>query len=103
MSTNHDLALAGREILAGAVGAELPAPDSMIGSIASVALPPAPSGSDHIFDPLMEGLRSKWGIEVPVFIWPDASQRLIRVSAQQYNKVSDYEKLAEALVSELSL
>jgi len=103
MRTNHDLALAGRKILAGALGAELPAPDSMVGSIASVALPPAPSGSDHIFDPLMVDLRSKWRIEVPVFTWPDASQRLIRVSAQQYNKVSDYEKLAEALVSELSV
>lgn len=103
VSTNHDLVLVGRTILAEALGATLPAPDSMIGAIASVALPPAPLGSDHIFDPLMEDLRIKWRIEVPVFAWPDASRRLIRVSAQQYNTVSDYEKLAEALVSELAL
>ena len=102
-TTNHELALEGRSLLADALGATLPAPDTMIGAIASVALPRGPSGSDHIFDPLMEDLRSKWRIEVPVFAWPDASRRLIRVSAQQYNTVADYEKLAEALVTELAL
>jgi selenocysteine lyase/cysteine desulfurase len=51
----------------------------------------------------MENLRSNWRIEVPVFAWPDAARRLIRVSAQQYNKVADYEQLAEALVAELAL
>ncbi len=101
--SNHDLVLDGRTLLAAALGASIPAPDSMIGAIASVALPSAPSGSDHIFDPLMEDLRSRWQIEVPVFTWPDASRRLIRLSAQQYNTLSDYEKLAEALVAELAL
>jgi len=102
-STNHELVLEGRSLLASALGAIIPAPDSMIGAIASVTLPQGPSGSDHIFDPLMEDLRSKWRIKVPVFAWPDASRRLIRLSAQQYNTISDYEKLAESLVVELGL
>ncbi|MGF1617208.1 MAG: aminotransferase class V-fold PLP-dependent enzyme [Acidimicrobiia bacterium] len=100
--TNHELVLEGRSLLANAIGATIPAPDSMIGAIASVVLPQGPSGSDDIFDPLMEILRARWKIEVPVFAWPDTSRRLIRVSAQQYNTVSDYERLAAALVAELS-
>lgn len=103
MASNHDLVLAGRTILARAIGANLPAPDSMVGAIAALSLPPSRQESNHIFDPLMENLRSNWRIEVPVFAWPDAARRLIRVSAQQYNKVADYEQLAEALVAELAL
>jgi isopenicillin-N epimerase len=103
MASNHDLVLAGRTILARAIGANLPAPDSMVGAIAALSLPPSRQESHHIFDPLMENLRSNWRIEVPVFAWPDAARRLIRVSAQQYNKVADYEQLAEALVAELAL
>lgn len=100
--TNHELALSGRSLIATELGTALPAPPDMIGSIASLVLPPTPVASTDILDPLTDDLRSKWGIEVPVFSWPDGSKRLIRISAQQYNTLQDYEKLAEALAVELA-
>lgn len=99
--SNHELAITGRKIVADAVGADTATREDMIGSIASVELPPPDNGSDNIFDPLMIDLRTKWRVEVPIFTWPDPSRRLLRISAQQYNSVSDYEKLAEALNAEL--
>lgn len=37
------------------------------------------------------------GIEVPVVPWPAAPQRLIRLSAQVYNTLDQYTRLADAL------
>ncbi|HEY5889945.1 MAG TPA: aminotransferase class V-fold PLP-dependent enzyme [Acidimicrobiia bacterium] len=100
-SSNHQLTLLGRDMLTRAVGTEVLAPESMIGSIASISISPLDGTSSDIFDPLMIELRHKWAIEVPVFTWPDRNHRLIRISAQQYNNSHDYERLAEALVAEL--
>ena len=102
-STNHELVLAGRELLAAALSIDMPAPDNMIGSIAAVPVPPEPEPSESIFDPLMAALHEKWSIEVPVFAWPKSPQRLLRISAQQYNQLSDYHQLTEALIAELAL
>lgn len=99
--SNHELALSGRAIVASVAGVEIPVPDSMVGSIASIPIPIASAPNDGIFEPLMLDLRRKWGIEVPVFTWPDPRQRLLRISAQQYNTEDDYERLAAALQSEL--
>ena len=100
-ASNHELVLAGRDIVAEALGVEPPAPDSMIGSIASLHLPDPTEAPTSIFDPLTEALHERWAIEVPVFTWPEAPKRLIRVSAQQYNRIDDYERLATALRAEL--
>jgi isopenicillin-N epimerase len=98
--SNHDLVMEGRRLIADALDAEVLAPEAMIGSIAAIRLPPG-DPSDNIFDPLMIALRHNWKIEVPVFAWPDPSQRLIRISAQQYNTEAEYRYLAEALLTEL--
>lgn len=100
---NHDLVLAGRDILLGALGIDAPAPDSMIGSIAAMPVPPDPDPSPSIFDPLTTALHERWSIEVPVFAWPASPQRVLRISAQQYNSIDDYRRLADALRHELSL
>jgi isopenicillin-N epimerase len=100
-ASNHELVLAGRDIVAEALGVEPPAPDSMIGSIAALHLPDPTVEPTSIFDPLTEALHERWAIEVPVFTWPEAPKRLIRVSAQQYNRIDDYERLATALRAEL--
>lgn len=96
-SDNHDLVLRGRAVVADALGVDPPVPPSMIGSIASLPIVHDVGASTGIFDPLMFALHERWSIEVPVFAWPDASQRLLRISAQQYNRMEDYERLAEAL------
>ncbi len=100
-SSNRELALAGRRIVLDAVGTPTPAPDAMIGSIASVPIPPEREPSESIFDPLTTALHAEWSIEVPVFAWPESPRRLLRISAQQYNTIDDYHELATALAAEL--
>ena len=93
---NRELCLAGRDILLDALGIPPPAPDGMIGAIASVPLPDSPDAGDTIFDPLMARLRSDWSIEAMVFAWPRPPARLLRISAQRYNRIEEFHRLAEA-------
>jgi isopenicillin-N epimerase len=76
----------------------------MLGSLASLILPdgdPDPPASALYADPLQLTLLERHGIEVPVPPWPAPPHRLVRISAQLYNQVSDYERLAAALRAEL--
>ena len=101
---NHALVCAGRRIVADAVGAALPAPEDMLGSLASVALPPGspePPTTPLYADPLQDALLLRHGIEVPIPPWPAPPRRLLRISAQLYNEPGDYEALARALRAEL--
>jgi isopenicillin-N epimerase len=88
MQRNHDLVLRGRDIVARALGITPPVPDSMIGSMAALPLPPGDRNA------LQDALLEQFHIEVPIMPWPG---RLLRISAQLYNEVSDYERLADAL------
>ena len=105
MRRNRELALAGRNVLCGALNLEAPCPDEMIGSLASIPLPDAPDlhrpSSPLYTDPLQELLRLRHRIEVPVIPWPAPPRRLLRISAQLYNSLDQYERLAEALQEEL--
>jgi isopenicillin-N epimerase len=95
-AANRDLALAARRTLAAALGIPLPCPDEMIGSLAALPLPPAPlpaSGRDR----WQERLFTQFAIEVPVIPWPQSPHRLLRISAQIYNRPADYARLAAAL------
>ena len=38
-----------------------------------------------------------FAIDVPVFIWPRPPGRLLRISAQVYNSMAQYRRLADAL------
>jgi isopenicillin-N epimerase len=101
MQRNRALALAGRKILADALGVELPCPDSMIGSLAALRLPDAvvsePSKSPLYLDPLQDYLLEKHGIELPIIPWPNPPKRLIRISAQLYNSLPEYRRLGDAI------
>ncbi|NRA95874.1 MAG: aminotransferase class V-fold PLP-dependent enzyme, partial [Planctomycetes bacterium] len=105
MRTNRDLALKARAMLADRLGLELPCPDSMIGSIASLHLTEGPANppSPLYEDPLQVRLWEEDRIEVPIGPFPTPPQRLLRSSAQLYNTMSDYEILAEALARELQI
>ena len=101
---NRELAHAARRMLADSLGVPLPAPEAMIESLAAL---PIPDGSSEpplsaYVEPLHVALLEKHGIEVPVFNWPRAPKRLIRVSAHLYNSIGEYERLAEALRFELA-
>jgi isopenicillin-N epimerase len=97
---NRALALDARRRLCDALELPAPCPEDMIGSLAAVPLPPgsgeAPS-SPLYADPLQQTLLERWRIEVPVAPWPAPPARLVRISAQIYNAITQYELLASAL------
>ncbi len=103
MRHNRDLALAGRRLLCTALKIDLPCPDRMIGSIASIPIPDGkssqPPKTPLYMDPLQERLYQEHKIEVPVIPWPAPPRRLLRISAQLYNSLRDYERLRDALLS----
>jgi isopenicillin-N epimerase len=99
MRRNHEMALAARDLLCRRLGIDKPAPDEMLGSMAAF---PIPDGSSYVQtslygDPLQDALLFEYGIEVPIVPWPRALNRVLRVSAQLYNSIDDYERLADAL------
>ena len=101
MKHNRELALTGREVLCRALGIGKPCPDGMIGSLASLPIPEAtsvtPSKSPLYLDPWQDELMARHRIEVPIIPWPASPKRLLRISAQLYNSVPQYELLAQAL------
>jgi isopenicillin-N epimerase len=104
MAANRAMVLAGRDLLTGRLGLEPIAPDSMVGSMASIALPMA--ADEASTEALTNALAREDRIEVPVGAFPVRAARdpgaapshaLLRLSAQRYNEASDYERLADAL------
>lgn len=109
MASNHALALAGRDLVAEALGVEPIAPDAMTGAMAALALP-GPT-DDATARALQRALTDQDGIQVPIMPWPvraarrpgaAAELRLLRVSAQRYNELGDYGRLAAALPTRLA-
>jgi isopenicillin-N epimerase len=92
MKRNRELALRARDVLCRALGIDKPAPDEMLGAMAAVPLP------DGDQDELQDALLYRHNIEVPIMPWPQPPKRVLRVSAQLYNELAEYEKLAEALL-----
>ncbi len=93
---NHALAVRARARLGAAVGTPVAAPEAMLGSMAAVLLPvlKAPLGPGAP-DPLQERLFYEHHVEVPVYAFQGT--RVLRLSAQRYNTLEDYEKLARIL------
>lgn len=104
MARNRALALEARRLLCAAVGTEPACPEEMIGSIASVILPDNRTVETgwRVRDPIQGRLFEAWGIEVPIMRWPAPPKRMVRVSAQLYNHLPQYVRLAEALRKELA-
>jgi isopenicillin-N epimerase len=101
MASNRALALAGRGIVLDRLGLEAPVPDEMVGSMATVILPPSETAALGIIDPLTAEIFESHRIEVPVFSFPRGSGRVVRLSAHLYNTSDDYEALADALETHL--
>jgi len=105
MARNRALALAARKILCAALQIQAPCPEEFIGSIAVVPIPDArPDAFPRLPAneyPLQDDLRVRHGIEVPIMPWPAPPKRLLRISAQLYNSLPQYERLARKLVEEM--
>jgi isopenicillin-N epimerase len=71
----------------------------MIGALASVPLPDGDGTTEGPLygDPLQRALVLQHGIEVPIVPWPARQRRLVRISAQVYNTLEQYRRLADAL------
>jgi isopenicillin-N epimerase len=96
MARNHDLVVEARAVLLQSLGLELPCPESMLGSMASIPLPlPSPGSPAERLD--FEGLRG-WFRERKVETWLHPQPMLLlRLSAQLYNSLPQYQRLAELL------
>ena len=91
MAANHALALRARDILCAALRVDPPAPDDMLGAMASLAIPGKPAHDEP--DEMQERL-AREGIEVPIIPWGNPRRRLLRVSAQLYNTEEEFRRLA---------
>ncbi len=94
MSYNHALATEAAELLAASWGTEAGAPQSMRGAMATVRVPNAAATPEDA-ESLRRRLIDEYRIEVPVLalgggLW-------VRISAQIYNEIGDYTRLAQAL------
>ena len=111
MARNAAIAVSARRVIAATAGRPPLAPESMLGSMAAVELPPdrgfAGRGPTSP-DPLAARLRETAAIEVPVYPWPrdpgpgERRRRLLRVSAHLHNDAGEYEHLAGALRAALA-
>jgi isopenicillin-N epimerase len=97
---NRTLALAARSLLCDTLGIVSPCPESMIGAMATVPLPDRDTGEllrPDGLDPLQQELFERHAIEVQLTAWPAPPKRLLRISAQLYNSVEQFEYLAGAV------
>ncbi len=101
MRRNHALVVTGREMICRALGIEPPCPEELLGSLAAMPLPDAPNATPHrsplYLDPLQDILLEEYKIEAPIIPWPAPPKRLLRISAQLYNRMAHYERLTGAL------
>ena len=105
MARNHALALAARKILCASLQIEEPCPEEFIGSLAAIPLPDAAPDTLARLPlneyPLQDDLRELYNIEVPIISWPAPPKRVLRISAQLYNSLPQYERLGKAIVETL--
>lgn len=104
---NRELAIRGREVLCRQLGAMPPAPEHMIASLAAVPIADRTEAQAAVptryHDALQDRLIQKWGIQVPINVFPLGSNcRAVRIAAQLYNTMEQVEYLARALRDELA-
>ena len=99
MQRNREKALAAQQILSDALQIKPPAPASMIGSLVAVPLPESITRRFSDFAAIQRRLYENHRVEVPIFVGPDGSTGLLRVSLQAYNNIDQIERLADVLRS----
>jgi isopenicillin-N epimerase len=95
---NHALASWAHQHLLEAWGVDplSPRDGSILGSMATLRLPEGIQSRWSSYEDLQKHIRTKYGIEVPIFDWND--QWLLRVSAQVYNRPDEYRAIARAVL-----
>ncbi|MBD2597840.1 penicillin epimerase [Nostoc sp. MBR 210] len=95
MQRNHQLVIQARQLLCTTLQVQPPCPEEMIGSMAVVPMPVSLANQSYIW--LHDQLFDQFGIQVQVVPWTESPGMLIRISAQIYNTLEQYEYLATAL------
>jgi isopenicillin-N epimerase len=91
---NRTLAHEARQLLISSLAATPTGPLSMVGAMATLTLPDSVGVTpERLYHALLEQHR----IQVPVFALPGQSRISLRVSAQLYNSIEDYQRLVTAL------
>jgi isopenicillin-N epimerase len=93
---NNDLARHGAELVAGRIGTGFAQPDGLAAAMRLVPLPAPLTEADP--RALETRLLEEYGVVVPVT--SHGGWQWLRVSAQLYNTLEDYERLADALIRE---
>jgi len=89
---NRALALSARDCLCECLGISAPAPDDLLGSLASVPLPIPGSRAPELYERLLAA-----GFETLVLPCPSSAAAVLRVSAQAYNSLEQYQRLSKTL------
>ncbi|MFB2771076.1 aminotransferase class V-fold PLP-dependent enzyme [Pelatocladus sp. BLCC-F211] len=92
---NHQLALQARQLLCQTLQVLPPCPEEMIGSMAVVPIPTALSNRNFLS--IRDELFDRFGIQVQIVPWQETPKLLVRISAQIYNTIEEYEYLGKAL------
>jgi len=98
---NHELVTHARRALCRRVQVDPPAPESMLGSMATLPLPEPFQGKlrSGKIDAEQSRLYDEYGVEVPFFRFGQPERRFLRISAQLYNSPGEYDYLAQALLT----
>jgi isopenicillin-N epimerase len=91
VAANRELVRYGRQVVGDAIGVKPMLPDSMMGTMADIVLPPGE------VMPLRKALRERYNMVTQLLEWPQPGQRFLRLSAHAYNCKAQYDKLAEVL------
>ena len=99
MRHNNDLVIQARNLICEILEITPPCPDEMLSTIATIKLNFENFSNLSIYesDSIHIELLEKYNIQVPVWYWPNPEGRYIRISAQLYNHLEEYEYLALAL------
>jgi isopenicillin-N epimerase len=95
---NHDLTVLARDRIATALQIAAPADDALLGSLASFPLPPdlAPELDAMA---LHTRLFREHRVELPIFPWPAAGQRVLRIAIHLHSDLDDVARLIDALAT----
>ena len=96
MARNYTLTVAARKLLLASLELPAPCPEALLGSMASLPLPPAAPGSPaaRLDSPGLHDWFRERGVETWLYPHPVP---LLRISAQLYNDMSQYQRLSELL------
>lgn len=108
MRENHEKIMAAREVISAELDERFvveTCPESMVGCMTSIIVPDAPEhladAPSKYDDALQDALYERHGIVTPVWRFGATNARVVRVSAQLYNTMEQYQAFGKALRVEI--